>query len=280
MINLNQHQILSINLWLANKDMEIITASAINSSFTRLESLTLDNIEPDVLIPLLSHLASLPRLFSLLIMQWSKFQELSDCYALIFNLPKLRYLRFFVNEYRHSNVTVSLPMPSSQSASTIEYLVIDHPCNSQDLSNIVAYTPHLSHLTVAHTLNIKENFPIIFPLSKLTYLSIDLPSMSFDEFEILISKIDAKLKILRLYILFDNRVYLDARRWEQLISQHLPELEKFYFKYFDFIIEYLETQRYSERRNEFFSSFWIERQWILEAETDDEITIYSIRPYK
>jgi hypothetical protein len=280
MINLNQHQILSINLLMVNKDMKIITASAINSSFTRLESLTLDNIEPDILIPLLSNLAFLPRLFSLVINQWSKFEELSDCYTLILNLPKLKYFKFFINEDQHSNVTISLPMPSSQSANTIEYLVIDHPCNSQDLSNIISYTPNLSRLSVNKALNIKENFPIIFPLSNLTNLAIDLPSMSFNEFEIMISKIDAKLKILRLYILFDNRVYLDARRWKQLILQYLPGLEKFYFKYFDFIIEYFETQRYSEIRNEFFSSFWIERQWILEAETDDEVTIYSIRPYK
>jgi hypothetical protein len=104
--------------------------------------------------------------------------------------------------------------------------------------------------------------------------------MSFDEFEILISRIDAKLKILRLYILFNNRVYLNARRWEQLILHYLPGLEKFYFKYFDCIIEHLETQRYSELTNEFFSSFWLERQWILEAETDDEVTTYLICPYK
>jgi hypothetical protein len=165
-------------------------------------------------------------------MQWMKLEELSNCYALIFNLPKLRYLKFFVNEYRHSNVTVSLPMSSNQPTNTIEYLVIDHPCNSQDLSNIISYTPHLSRLSVTQALNIKENFPIIFPLSNLTNLSIDLPSMSFDAFEILISKINAKLKILRLYILFDNRVYLDARRWEQLILDYLPGLEKFYLKYF------------------------------------------------
>jgi hypothetical protein len=213
-------------------------------------------------------------------MQWMKLEKLSDCYVLILNLPKLRYLKFFINEDQDSNVIVSLPLPPSQPVSTIDYLVIDHPCTSQDLSNIISYTPHLSRLSVTKALNIKENFPIIFPLSNLTNFSIDLSSMSFDEFEILISKIDAKLKILRLYILFDNRVYLNARRWEQLILHYLPGLEKFYLKYVDFISEYLETERYSELRNEFFSSFWLERQWILEAETDDEVTIYSIRPYK
>jgi hypothetical protein len=262
------------------KDIEVITSSAINSSFIHLESLNLENTELDILLPLLSHLASLPRLFSLVINQWTGFQALNDCYILIFNLSKLKYFKFFVNQSENSNGALPLPMPASQSSSTIEYLVIDHPCTSQDFSTIISYIPYISRLSVNQTLKIIENFPIIFPLSNLTNLSIDLPSMSFDEFEILTSKIDAKLKILRLYIMFDNRVYLDAHRWEQLISQHLPDLEKFYFKYFDFIAEYFETQRYSGLRNQFLSPFWIERRWILEAETDDETTIYSIHPYK
>jgi hypothetical protein len=82
-------------------------------------------------------------------------------------------------------------------------------------------------LSLHHALNINENFPIILPISNLNDLSLHLSSVTFDEFEILISKIDAKLKILRVHITFDDRINLDARRWEQLISQHLPEFEKF-----------------------------------------------------
>jgi hypothetical protein len=149
MIDFNQHQILSINLWMVEEDIAIITASTINSLFSNLESLTLGEIEPDILLPLLSHLALLPRLFSLFIMRLSGFQELSDCYVLIFNLPKLKYLRFHATGYRHSNIIVSPAMPPSQSISTIEYLVIDHLCTSQDLANIISYTRHLSHLTVS-----------------------------------------------------------------------------------------------------------------------------------
>ncbi len=279
-MDLNQHQILSIDLSTANRDMRIITASTINSSFTHLESLTLDTMESDILLPLLSHLASLPRLFSLVINQWNELEELSDFYELIFDLPKLKYMKFFVTGYGHSNAIVSLPMPPSQSVSTIEYLVISHSCTSQDLSTIIAYTPHLSRLSVTHELDINENFPIILPISNLTDLSLHLSSVSFDEFEILISKIDAKLKILRVHITFDDRIYLDARRWEQLISQHLPELEKFYFKYSDFVIKQLQSQKYPELANPFLSSFWLERQWMLEAETDVDTTVYSIRSYK
>jgi hypothetical protein len=188
----------------------------------------------------------------------------------------LKYLKFSVAAYL--KVTVSLPMPPSQPSSTIEYLVIDHSCNSQDLSNIISYTPHLYRLSVIHTLDIKENFPIITPMTilNLTDLSIHLSSVSFDQLERLISRIDAKLKILRLDIMSDDRAYVNAHRWEQLILHYFSGLEKFYLKYFDFLYNDLQSRTV----NQFVSSFWLERQWIFEAETESELTIYSIRPYK
>jgi hypothetical protein len=281
-LDFNQHQILSIDLSMLNRDMGVITASVINSSFTRLESLTLDEMDPDIFLTLLFHLASLPRLFSLIINQQKELQELNHFYRFIFNLPKLKYLKFSVDGYPISDVTVSLPMPPSQPSSAIEYLVINHPCNSQELSNIMSYTPHLSRLSMIHTLDINENFPIITPMTilNLTDLSIHLSSVSFDQLERLISKIDAKLKILRLDIMSDDRAYVNARRWEQLILHYFSGLEKFYLKYFDFLHNNLQFGTYPKTVNQFFSSFWIERQWILEADTETELTIYSIRPYK
>ncbi len=197
MIHFNQQQTLSISLSMLNMDMAIIIASTINSSFTRLESLSIGGIELEILLPLLSRLASLPRLFSLTINRSNTYQRLNNCYALIFKLPKLKFLKLSVLKSEDFNGTIGLPMPSSQSSTVIKYLVIDHPCISQDLSNILLHTLELSHLNVTLALTIKDNFPIMFPLSNLTNLSIELPSMSFDEFEILISKIDAKLRVLR-----------------------------------------------------------------------------------
>jgi hypothetical protein len=46
----------------------------------------------------------------------------------------------------------------------------------------------------------------------LTDLSIHLSSVSFDQLERLISRIDAKLKILRLDIVSDDRAYVNAHR--------------------------------------------------------------------
>jgi hypothetical protein len=239
-------------------------------------------MDPDILLTLLYHLASLPRLFSLIINQDKELEELKDYYLFIFNLPKLKYLKFSINTYRTSNVTVSLPMPANQPSSTIEYLVIDYSCNSQDLSNVISYTPHLSRLSVIHTLHIKENFLIITPMTTLNLidLSIHMSSVSFDQLEILISKINVNLKILRLNIMSDDRTYVDAHRWERFISHYFPGLKKFYLKYFDFLYDDLQTRTYPKPVNQFFSSFWLERQWILEADTKTELTTYSIRPFK
>jgi hypothetical protein len=41
-----------------------------------------------------------------------------------------------------------------------------------------------------------------------------MSSVSFDQLEILISKIDAKLRTLRLDIVSDDRAHIDAYRWE------------------------------------------------------------------
>ncbi|CAF4711688.1 unnamed protein product, partial [Rotaria sp. Silwood2] len=74
--------------------------------------------------------------------------------------------------------------------------------------------------------------------------------------------------------------YLDADRWEEFILKYLPLLEKFYLRYYVFLNNDHGTLMYFGKSNQFSSSFWIERQWILEAEIDFDNIIYSIGPYK
>ena len=74
--------------------------------------------------------------------------------------------------------------------------------------------------------------------------------------------------------------YLDANRWEEFILKKLPQLEKFYFKYSAYFAEDYQTPVYIGQRDPFISSFWRQRQWILETEIEFENIIYSIRPYQ
>ncbi|CAF4942331.1 unnamed protein product, partial [Rotaria sp. Silwood2] len=78
--------------------------------------------------------------------------------------------------------------------------------------------------------------------------------VKFDEFEILIRKRDAKLKVLRVTIQSQQINFLSAHRWEQLILMYLPQLEEFYLRYIEL---FDEEYQYSEAADQFVSSFWI-----------------------
>ncbi|CAF1464951.1 unnamed protein product, partial [Rotaria sp. Silwood1] len=57
-------------------------------------------------------------------------------------------------------------------------------------------------------------------------------------------------------------------------------LEKFYFVYDDLLDNEEKYPRFTGRSNQFSSSFWIERQWLFEAEIKDTDIEYTIRPYR
>jgi len=144
------HQIFSIHLSMSEHNSQIISTFPIDSSFNRLESLVLDNIEPDILILLLPKLICLPRLFSLTIDTWYALKELNVIYQLVFALPKLRYTKCSASESEQFDITVSLPIVTNKQFSTIEYLVIDHGCTFKELFTIISYTPQLRRLGFHH----------------------------------------------------------------------------------------------------------------------------------
>jgi hypothetical protein len=278
----NKNQILSINLWALEDMDEIISSITFDSSFNSLESLIFNTMEPDVLNSLLQKLSSLPRLFSLTIDAWSSQKHLGDVYRLLFNLPKLRYLKYNGLECDDSNVTISLPVAANKQMTAIEHLMIDHPCAVDELFAILSYTPHLRRLKFSNLTDRNVNINLIEPvmLPNLTHLSIQIYEISFDEFESFINKLNVKLKVLSLTTIVEDTVYLDANRWEKLILNKLPQLEKFYLKYSAYFKENYQTPMYFGKRDQFSSSFWLERRWMLDIETEFENLIYSIRPYK
>ncbi|CAF1412273.1 unnamed protein product [Rotaria sordida] len=99
------------------------------------------------------------------------------------------------------------------------------------------------------------------------------------ELEIFSNKLCSNLKILFINC-SENIILLDAHRWEQFISYYYPKLEKFYFTYYYHIDINKQYEIYSERINQFFSTFWIERKWIFNIKIDNEDIKYIIYPYK
>ena len=79
---------------------------------------------------------------------------------------------------------------------------------------------------------------------------------------------------------FDHSSYLDADLWEQLISQHMPQLRKFHFQHRESSNNNLQLTPHHQLINQFTSPFWIARQWIFEIATDGLDILYSIQLYR
>ncbi len=281
-IRFNRQQILSIHLWLPDQMDKFFSSFTIDSSFSHLESITLTRLHLRVLMSVLIKLPSLPRLFCLnieIFMGNVKHLNLTDIYRIIFTLPMLKCCELYVN---YVETSFSLPIATNKQLSSIEYLVLDHYCTFEELYTITSYTPQLRRLHFMHTDKIDLNIEIFVrvPLSNLTFISINEYPQKFDEFQIFISQIQWKLKFL--YITTESRdvAYFDANRWEELILKYLPHLKVFHLQYDEFTCEENESPLYLGEPNQFTSSFWIERQWLFEAEIDYDRIIYSVCPYK
>jgi hypothetical protein len=206
--------------------------------------------------------------------------DLSEVYRLIFTLPKLKYIKCLADD---TTRCASLPVATDEQFSIIEHLIIHHSCPFNELCTLMSYTPQLRHLHMTYLSEGYSQDEIILPVTfpNLTHLSIEMVSIPFDELEMFIIDTECNLKILRMNDISDDRNYLDADRWEELIVNYLPELEELYFQYHQAIDP--ESGCYSsdfQPPDQFNSLFWNERKWVLEVEMDSFEYLYSIRSYK
>ncbi|UJR32653.1 hypothetical protein I4U23_020113 [Adineta vaga] len=274
----HKHQMLSLNVFLSSTYEHFFELFPVDKSFNHLECIILNDIKSIKTHSLLTDLTCLPRLFSLSINLNYQNKELTDFYKLIFALPHLKYLKCSA---RSVNVSLSLPMASEQQLSTIEYFNIDHPYTSHELSTLLSYTPRLQKLKLTHSddnNSINSHIPTI-ELFNLTTLTLNKPSIEFDELEIFIKSLKCLLKSFHFETYSEDTTYLNANRWEYLISKYLPGLENLYFEYKE-DSEPLDNSIHLDDFNQFNSSFWTERQWIFETTIDIYDTRHSIRPYK
>ena len=271
MIDLHREQIFSMNLSIVPSTMDFV-------SFNHLQSLTLHYLEFNVCVSVLLKLTCLPRLSSLTIYMFTDFKDLNNIYRIILALPMLKYYKFSANE---SNIDLAFPMATVEQFNTIEILVIDHPCLFEELVYIVSYTPRLRQLHVTNCVMSLPKITMMSPtaLINLTHLTIVAHTFQFDDIELLIKRMNFKLKVFDIRA-SDDFSFLHADRWEQLIVRHLPYLDKFSLFYQESIVEKCHYEIYRGRLNPFLTSFWIERQWFLDIDIDDESSCYSIQSYR
>jgi len=85
-------------------------------------------------------------------------------------------------------------------------------------------------------------------------------SIRFDEFEMFIIESECNLKTFRIIIQSDDKDYLDADRWKDLILDYLPQLKDFYFQYYQQIDPESGYLRNFQPLNSFNSLFCNERK--------------------
>ncbi|CAF4200205.1 unnamed protein product, partial [Rotaria sordida] len=273
----NKHRIISLHLSLPLQNNEFFLSHFIDSSFNYLESLVLFNISLFILLSLLTNLTCLPRLFSLTTdTQWI-LDDLTEVYRLIFLLPKLKYMKCST---RGTVTFMSLPIAKKEQLTSIEYLVINHSCTFKQVSTIISYTPELCHLNLMKSYDKYFNNEMLLPMNlfRLTYLSIKMCNVMLNKLKLFITETGCNLKVLRVIIRSYERDCLDADRWQELITNYLPNLEEFYLQYHE-KVDSETAMSYTLPSDNFRSLFWIERQWLMNVQMNSLKIVCSIGPY-
>jgi len=278
---LNRNQIYSLNLYLPLRTNDFFSSFVFDSSLDHLKSLSLNQLEPDLLLSVLFNLSTLPRLSSLKVDTFNVMKRATDIYRIVFTLPMLNYFNFKTN---NSVLLISLPTPTDQQYSPIKYLILNHCCTFAELAAIVSYTPQLRYLDYMNNNINHSDVGIILPitLTNLTHLFLCMYEIKYEEFEIFISKLDAKLKVFTFATLSEDILYFDAVRWEEIILKYLPyvQVKQFCVLYNEYINYDYASPTHLGELDQFISPFWIERQLGYEVKTERECITYTICAYK
>ena len=112
-----------------------------------------------------------------------------------------------------------------------------------------------------------------------------------NEFETLAINCFHQVEVLNITIQFigfglDDREYINADRWERLITTYMLNLRIFDFQYsyrgLDYNVEY---QTFETLTNKFNSKFWIDHQWFFDRHYhkltwSNAAVFYSRNPYQ
>jgi hypothetical protein len=230
----------------------------------------------------LTTLASLPRLFFLTISSIEKIRSRDIIYRSIIRLPVLKYCKLsldILNQHFHLAL-------NNNEYSPIEHLIIDTKCNLNELIELLVYTPQLKRLSCKiSTINSSLSSMSIIPIN-LNHIYLELEDTSFDEFEWFISNFSHQIQVLRISTKHDIE-FLNAARWQRLITCQMPFLHKFSFQYQTIVDENFDDyDRYHILMEKFNSSFWFDRQWFFtyqhyrSKDFTASIRFYSTKPYR
>jgi len=224
---------------------------------------------------LLVYLKSLPCLSSLTVCIDNFYDDLADVYQIIFHLSNLKYFKLKILDYQVSHINI--PIAIDEQFSSLQYLVISHPVYLDELAHLLSYTPKVTHLycsNIIETEHIIKSEELI-ELKNLIHLTITTNYLTFDKFEQFFLKLFAELKSIKIYC--SHHAYLNPFRWEELIKDKMIHLKRFMFCCADDLNDDFELTTNHQLINNFSSSFWMDKRWILTITIDDDKIFYLIR---
>ncbi|CAF1430766.1 unnamed protein product [Adineta ricciae] len=250
------------------------------SMHNQTKTLILDNIDAKYIENILRDIASLSSLSSLVIITCDSVKDVNHDLLQIFRLRALKYCKLSLHSSFH-HTSEDLPMATGD-FSRIEQLVIKHNISFNEMQRLLSYVPQLRRLSL-HNLSASGTKEWERPVSliNLTHLYAQLSCVKFHDFELLIKALFRSIKVL--YVSYvNNNEYLNAKRWEDLISSSMPCL-----CVFGIYMSVKINQPFRSEFDEFKSSFWLQRGWCFEHQDhyNDkrgyyETTFYSTRPYR
>ncbi|CAF3951190.1 unnamed protein product, partial [Rotaria sp. Silwood1] len=248
-------------------------------SMSSLQSLHIYDIHSNLLVPILDKLTALPRLFSLSFIIANTYENIDHIYQLIFALPKLKSISLTINSIHSQS---NLLTYTKKRQNTIEYLSINHQISVDQLFDILTYTLHICRLKVHETeiynRHIHRELPI--ELINLRHISIGKFNGNLNHFEKFLSEISCKLTYLYINLTCGENTFLNGDQWKRLILQYLPELKKHHLGFNNRFHERIEYSIDSTPSDSFNTSFWIERQDVLEIQIFTSCIQYFIHRYK
>ena len=277
-----RHRLFSLRLSHHLPIDHFFSSFAFNALFVQLRTLVLNQIKSDHLVSVLNSCSSLPRLSSLVARAVEQIRSPNDIFSAILRLPVLTFCKISLDVREHY---FDEPVFVEQ-YSPLERLIIDAHYNLDDLIELLAFTPHIQVLsTRIFTLDRGRIELFVVPKS-LTNVCLKLERVSFDEFEWFISSFSDQLRVLR--IVTENEIgFLDAHRWEKLISQRMSRLDRFDFQHQVLISGDLGNLAEHFSRMELFrSSFFTDRKWFFTYKSyrtgiqSQRVIFYSTRPYR
>ena len=279
-LQFHSYHIRSLHIFNVEIVNKLVCSSIINRRFNRLESIKINPISIHRLIVLLFNLQFLPCLSSLTIEIDYFDGTIGDIYQMIYRLLNLKYLKIGIE--CHEDLYLDIHPMINERFSSIEYLVISHGFCLDQVYDLLSYTPRLSHLYCSNIIKSRErmNKNILVNLPNLIYFTATIEEMEFDLLEEFLLKISSRLQSFSITIDFPNSHYLDSYRWEQLIKEHMTQLNRFRFSFTDIIHEYFEFDHFHSLINGFTSSFWRDHQWIFQILIKQSELTYLIRPYQ